>query len=176
LGNTATFSVTATGNLPLTYAWQFLSGATWHNFTIGTGFNTATFTFPAATAFANGEQIRVVVTDGNGLSTTSNAVTLTVSDAAPVITVQPTNQTVTHPAAATFSVTATGNLPLTYAWQYSANGGVTWITWVAGPGYNTATFTTPATNTTFNGYLIHVIVTDGNALSTTSATATLTVN
>jgi hypothetical protein len=168
--------VTATGNTPLTYAWQFLSGGTWHNFTIGTGFNTATFTFPAATASANGEQIRVIVTDGNALSTNSNTVTLTVSNAAPVITVQPTSQTVTHPATATFSVTALGNLPLTYAWQYSADGGVTWITWVAGVGYNTATFTTPATTTSFNGYRIHVVVTNGNALSTTSTAVILTVN
>jgi hypothetical protein len=32
----------------------------------------------AATAALNGQQLRVVVTDGNALSTTSNTVTLTV--------------------------------------------------------------------------------------------------
>jgi predicted acyl esterase len=164
----------ATGTPTLTYQWQFLSGATWHNFAIGTGFNTATFTFPAATAFANGEQIRVVVTDGNGLSTTSNAVTLTVSDAAPVITVQPTNQTTTLGNTATFSVTATGNLPLTYAWQFLS--GATWHNFAIGTGFNTATFTFPAATAFANGEQIRVVVTDGNGLSTTSNTVTLTVN
>jgi len=98
LGAKATFSVTATGNLPLTYQWQFLSGATWVNFGSGTGTTSATMTTNNATAGANGLQFRVVVTDGNALTTTSNTVTLTVSNAAPVITVQPTSQTVTHPA------------------------------------------------------------------------------
>jgi hypothetical protein len=117
----------------------------------------------------------VIVTDGNGLSTTSNAVTLTVSDAAPVITVQPANQTVTHPATATFSVTALGNLPLTYQWQFLS--GATWVNFVLGTGTTSATMTTnPTTVAGFNGTQLRVVVTDGNALTTTSNTVTLTVN
>jgi hypothetical protein len=53
-------------------------GATWTNFGVGTGYHTATFTTIATTAAYNGVLFRVVVTDGNSLSTASNAVTLTV--------------------------------------------------------------------------------------------------
>jgi hypothetical protein len=79
VGNTATFSVTATGTPTLTYAWQYLSGGTWLPFGGGTGYNTASLTTIAATGAYNGVQLRVVVTDGNGLTTTSNVVTLTVN-------------------------------------------------------------------------------------------------
>ena len=79
LGNTATFSVTATGTPTLTYQWQYLSGATWVNFGAGTGATSATMTTNATTAGYNGVQFRVVVTDGNALTTASNTVTLTVN-------------------------------------------------------------------------------------------------
>jgi len=174
LGAKATFTVTATGNLPLTYQWQVLSGATWVNFGAGTGTTTAAMTTNAATASANGLQFRVEVTDGNGLTTISNAVTLTVSNAAPVITVQPTNQTVTHPATATFSVTATGNLPLTDLWQYLS--GVNWLPFTAGTGTTTATMTTNATTVAVNGLQFRVAVTDGNNLTTDSNAVVLTVH
>ena len=78
-GAKATFTVTAIGNAPLTYQWQYLSGATWLNFGQGTGLTSATMTTFATTAVFNGAQLRVVVTDGNGLSTNSNTVTLTVN-------------------------------------------------------------------------------------------------
>jgi hypothetical protein len=174
LGAKATFSVTATGNLPMTYQWQYLNGATWLNFGAGTGTTSATMTTNAATAGANGLQLRVVVTDGNALSTTSNTVTLTVSNAAPVITVQPTNQAVTHPATATFSVTATGNLPMTYQWQYL--NGATWLNFGAGTGTTSATMTTNATTVAANGLQLRVLVTNGNAMTTTSNAVTLTVH
>ena len=176
LGAKATFSVTATGNLPLTYQWQLLSGATWVNFGSGTGTTSATMTTNNATAGANGLQLRVVVTDGNALTTTSNTVTLTVSNAAPVITVKPTSQTVTHPAPATFSVTATGNLPLTYQWQFRTSPTSAWVNFVSGSGATSATMTTNATSTGASGLQFQVVVTDGNALSTTSNTVTLTVH
>jgi hypothetical protein len=115
----------------------------------------------------------VIVTDGNGLSTTSNAVTLTVSDAAPVITVQPTNQTVVLGAKATFSVTAIGNAPLTYQWQYLS--GATWVNFGAGTGTTTATMTTNPTTAGANGLQFRVVVTDGNGLTATSNPATLSV-
>jgi hypothetical protein len=178
LGNTAIFGVTATGNAPLTYRWQFLVGTNWVNVGAfsGTGYTTATLTTVATTAGLNGLQFRVIVTDGNNLTTTSNAVTLTVSNAHPVITVQPTSQTVTHPAKATFSVTATGNAPLTYQWQFLV--GANWVNVGAltGTGYTTATLTTVATTAGMNGLQFRVIVTDGNNLTTTSNTVALTVN
>ena len=173
LGAKATFTVTATGTPTLTYAWQYFSGGAWHNWGVGTGFNTATYTTLATTATYNQLQFRVVVTDGNGLFTNSNAVTLTVTGVPPAITLQPASQSVALGAKATFTVTATGTPTLTYAWQYFQGG--TWHNWGVGTGFNTATYTTIATTATYNGLQFRVVVTDGNGLFTDSSTATLTV-
>jgi YVTN family beta-propeller protein len=173
LGNTATFTATATGAPALTYAWQYFQAGAWHNWGVGTGFKTATFTTLATNANYNGLQFRVAVTDGNGLTATSNTVTLTVNSP-PVIVLQPTNQTVTLGNTATFTATATGAPALTYAWQYFQGGA--WHNWGVGTGFKAATFTTLATNANYNGLQFRVVVTDGNGLTATSNTVTLTVN
>ena len=173
LGSTATFTATATGTPALTYAWQYFQGGAWHNWGVGTGFKAATFTTLATNANYNGLQFRVVVTDGNGLTATSNPATLTVNSP-PVIILQPTNQTVNLGSTATFTATATGTPALTYAWQYFQGGA--WHNWGVGTGFETATFTTLATITNYNGLQFRVIVTDGNGLTATSNTATLTVH
>jgi hypothetical protein len=89
-----------------------------------------------------------------------------VSAAAPSITAQPANQTVTAGQTATFSVTALGTTPFSYQWQK----GTTAIT-----GATSASYTTPATTTADNGSQYSVVVSNaiGNA---TSNAATLTVN
>ena len=91
----------------------------------------------------------------------------------PAITSQPTSQTVTAGSTATFSVAAAGVPTLTYAWQYLS--GTTWKAFGAGTGYNTAALTTVATTAAFNGLQFRVVVTDGNGLTVTSSTVTLTV-
>jgi hypothetical protein len=80
VGSTATFSVTAVGVPTLTYAWQYLSvgGTTWKPLAAGTNLTSATMTTLATTAAYNGLQFRVVVTDGDALTVTSNPATLTV--------------------------------------------------------------------------------------------------
>jgi hypothetical protein len=54
---------------------------------VGTGYNTAKFTTLPTNANYNGLQIRVLVTDGNSLSTASNPVTLTVNQATPAVAI-----------------------------------------------------------------------------------------
>jgi hypothetical protein len=174
LGSTASFSVTSTGTPTLTYAWQYLGGSgVWMSWAVGSGYNTASFTTLPTTANYNGLQIQVVVTDGNGLSTTSNPVTLTVNSP-PVITTQPVSQSVNLGSTASFSVAATGTPTLTYQWQFSGNG-TNWLNWVSTPG-TYASMTTPAVPAVANGWKFRVVVTDGNGLSTTSNPVTLTVN
>ncbi len=73
VGQTATFTVAATGTAPLTYQWK-KSG------TAITGAASSTYTTPATTTSDNGAQFTVVVSNSTG-STTSNAATLTVSNA-----------------------------------------------------------------------------------------------
>jgi lysophospholipase L1-like esterase len=86
--------------------------------------------------------------------------------AAPAITAHPQNQTVTAGQTGTFSVVATGTVPLTYQWQKnSAN-----ITGATGSSYTTASVSSGD-----NGSTYRVIV--SNSLgSATSNSATLTVS
>jgi DNA/RNA endonuclease G (NUC1)/PKD repeat protein len=88
---------------------------------------------------------------------------------APVITAQPTAQTLLEGARAGFSVTATGNGALTYQWQ---KNGVD----LTGQTANTLTFD-PVALTDAGSYTVVVTNTlNGTAASATSATAGLTVN
>jgi hypothetical protein len=84
VGQTATFSVTATGNPALTYQWQ--NAATSANVS---GATSASYTTPATMLADSGSTFQVVVTNSLG-SQTSHAATLTVNASGP----PPTNATV----------------------------------------------------------------------------------
>jgi hypothetical protein len=90
---------------------------------------------------------------------------------APTITSQPANVTVTAGQTATFSVTATGTAPLSYQWQQSTDGGMTW----SSVGTNSASYTTGATATANSGEAFRVILSN-SAGNVTSVAARLTVN
>ena len=156
-GQTATFTVAATGTAPLTYQWT-KNGA-------NVGTNSATYTTAATTSSDNGAQIQVTVSNSQG-STPSNTVTLIVNAAAtkPTITTQPVSTTVQAGNAATFTVAATGTVPLSYQW--TKNG--------TNVGTNSATYTTAATTSADNSAQIQVTVSN-SAGSTPSNTVTLTV-
>jgi len=159
-GQTATFTVVATGTAPLSYQWS-RSGATI------AGATSSSYTTGATTSSDNGAQFTVVISNTAG-SVTSGAVTLTVNPApvAPTITTQPTSQTVAAGQTATFTVVATGTAPLSYQWQ--KNGANI-------SGATSKTYTTSATTTSDNGSTFDVVVSNSVA-SVTSATAALTVN
>src|SRR5438067_2022092 len=160
VGQTATFTVVATGTAPLSYQWQksgtAISGAT-----------SASYTTPATTSADNGAQFVVVVSNPVG-SVTSNAGTLTVnaSSTAPSITTQLANLTVTVGQTATFKVVTAGAAPLSYQWQ--KNG-------TAISGATSASYTTPATTSADNGAKF-VVAVSNVAGNVTSNAATLTVN
>lgn len=158
-GQTATFSVRASGTVPLSYQWAkngaAISGATG-----------ASYTTPATTSTDNGAQFVVTVSNSAG-SVTSSAAVLTANApaVAPTITTQPNSQTITAGQTATFSVTASGTAPLSYQW--AMNG-------AAISGATAASYTTPATTNSENGS--QFVVTVSNLVgSATSAAATLTV-
>src|SRR6202171_4878904 len=142
-GQTATFTVTASGAAPLTYQWKKNGSA------IG-GATSASYTTPATTNSDNGASFSVTVSNTAG-NVTSNAATLTVTPApvAPSITAQPVSQTVAANQTATFSVTASGTATLAYQWM--KNGG-------AISGATSASYTTPATTSSDNGASFSVIV------------------
>jgi len=163
-GNTnLSFSGTAVG--PEVYYWQ----------TSATG--------TATTNNASGSL--PVSTSGNYYVRTYNGTCWSASSIGPyavvintpvAVTSQPTNQTVTSPATATFTVAATGT-GLTYQWQVSTDGGGIWNNVATGSGGTTASYATAATVTGMTGYLYRCIV-SGTApcASVTSNSATLTVN
>ena len=106
-GSTALFTVTAAGPPPLTYQWRFdgtnLAGATASSLSISN------------VQSANGGNYSVVVANTFGSATSSNAV-LTVHTP-PFITGLHASTTVSQGSPASFTVTAGGDLPLSYRWQ-----------------------------------------------------------
>jgi len=106
-GGTATFSVTASGALPLSYQWNFngtnLVGAT-------NAILTLTNVQPSQTG-----NYTVLVTNMFGSILSSNAM-LTVG-ISPTIATQPAGLTVPVNGTATFSITAGGTEPLAYFWR-----------------------------------------------------------
>jgi len=166
---TATFSCAASGNPTPTYQWQVSTngGTTYSSIS---GATNASYTTPATSSANNGTEYECVATNTAG-SATSTAATMNV-DYAPVITTQPTSQTVSAPATATFSCAASGNPTPTYQWQVSTNGGSTYSSI---SGATNASYTTPATSSANNGTQYECVATN-TAGSTTSTAATLSVN
>ena len=77
------------------------------------------------------------------------------------VTAQPVNVTVCQNATATFTVAATGTGALSYLWQVSTDGGLTWNNLANGGGYagvTLATLTITAANA-MNGNLYRCQVT-----------------
>ncbi len=105
-GQSAAFSVTATGYLPLSYQWWFgnspIAGAT-----------AGTFSLPSPQV-ADAGNYSVVITNAGG-SITSAVAGLTVN-VAPSITTPPRNQTNNLGTTATFTVAASGTASLGYQW------------------------------------------------------------
>jgi hypothetical protein len=157
-GQTASFSVTATGTAPLTYFW--FNGAT----PMTNGPN-PTLTIPNAQATDAGTYF-VIVSNSVGTVTSSNAtLTVNVISSVPFITTQPASQLVNLGQTATFNVVATGTTPLYYLWL----NGTTVLT-----NSTVASFTIANAQPT-NAGTYSVIV--SNSLGTvTSSNATLTVN
>jgi regulation of enolase protein 1 (concanavalin A-like superfamily) len=88
-GQTATFSVVASGSAPLAYQWQ-KNGANI------TGATSASYTTPATTSADNGATFRCIVSNSVG-STTSNSATLTVTAGTASILSDDFNPTTTEP-------------------------------------------------------------------------------
>jgi hypothetical protein len=157
-GQSTSFLVSATGG-GVTYQWQKNGGAI-------TGATNSSYATPVTTVSDSGSEFTVTVSNNFG-SVTSNPAFLTVNAAmsAPVITIQPTSQTVTAPKSAVFSVSATGTAPMSYQW--TRNG-------LSISSANGPTYTTPATSTSDSGAAFSVVI--SNAAGTvTSAAATLSV-
>ena len=114
-GQTATFSVAATGEQPLSYQWR-LNG---FNLTDGGNISGSQTTnlIVSDVSYANTGDYSVMVTNLAGATTSGNAA-LTIMSSAPVIVMQPPNQTTTVGQTVVFNVGVVGNTPYSYQWSF----------------------------------------------------------
>ena len=162
VGQTATFSVAATGD-GLKYQWQYKDpGGSWAN----SSFKTAAMSCKL-TAARDGRQYRCVITDDYGNSVTSAVATIRVRGGI-TITQQPQDFTGKIGDTATFNVAASGE-GLKYQWQYKDPGG-SWLN---------SSFKTPSMSCKItaarDGRQYCCVITDAGGNSVTSAAATIRV-
>jgi hypothetical protein len=161
-GTDASFTTTASGT-SLAYQWQRSSdGAAWTDIAGQTG---ATLTLAAVTTDSNGLLLRVVVSNSAG-NQASDAAQLSVqaATAAASITTQPAAVAVVAPAAASFSVVASGQPAPSFQWQRSTDGGTTYTDI---PGATASSYSTGPTSLADNGQRLRVLVSNsaGSVLS-----------
>lgn len=178
---TGSFSVTATGT-SLTYQWQVSSdgGSTWANVSTGSGGTTSTYTTAATVLGDSGKKYRVIVTGDTSPAATSNGSSTLTVQTVPAVTTQPSNQSVTAAATATFTAVFSGSPTPTYQWQRSTDSGSTWANVSTGSGGTTAAYTTAATTisggSANNGDRYRCTGTNAAGSATTNGAATLSVS
>ncbi|MDR3370964.1 YCF48-related protein [Rhodoferax sp.] len=187
-GQTASFTVSATGTPAPAISWEVAAAGTTAFAAVtgeaacaptaapGAGTQTSSTCTIAQTPVANsGQRYRAVA--GNAVAASgvaSNFATLNIAAAstAPSITQAPSAQTTTVGGSATFSVSVSGTSPISYAWQISTDNGQTW-TPIAGA--IASSYTTPAVAAVDDGTQYRAVVSNG-AGTVTSAAAILHVN
>ena len=171
VGATPTFSATATGEPIPTVQWASApSGST--TYTNIAGATSANYQIPPATLAESGTKFEAIFTNTPGAATTTPA-TLTVVSNSPVVTTQPTSQTVAAGTTATFTAAATGTPAPSVQWNVEP-GGIGPFTPIGGA--TSASYTTPTLTLTDSGTKYEAVFTNlsGNA-TTNQATVTVTV-
>jgi hypothetical protein len=151
-GATASFSTTASGTGPFTYAWT-VDGSP-------AGGNSSSLSVPTGSLSIGNHTVAVTVTGTCGSA--SQSATLTVN--ANTATTDPPDQTVCQGTTASFSTTASGTGPFTYAWTVD---GVAF-------GGNTSSISVPTGSLTIGNHTVAVTTT--GTCGSASQSATLTVN
>jgi hypothetical protein len=162
IGKMVKFTAAATGNATPTVQWQMSSdGGTFSNIS---GATSTTFSFTAA-AGESGNEYKAIFTNSQGTATTVPAtLTLLPADLSPpVISTNPSNDSVPAGQTASFTVVATGNPTPRVLWQVSTDHGQTFHT-VPGADSTTLTFVT-AKGQNANEYDALVFNSQGQATS-----------
>lgn len=174
-GDTATFTVAASGTATLRYYWQVATpGSTsWTDLSNGgiySGVNTATLTVAGAASGQNGNAYRCAIFNAAGYVISDWAsLTVAAPAVAPSVTTPPSNATVSAGDIATFNVVAAGTT-LRFYWQVATPGSTSWTDLTNGGNYsgvNTATLTisSVASGQSGNAYRCAIYNSAGYAIS-----------
>jgi PKD repeat protein len=158
-GQTATFSVVASGTAPLTYQWK-------KNGVAISGAISASYTTPSTTASDNGATFVCVVSNAVGIAT-SNPATLTVTSNHP--------PTITSLASATPNPALVGQTITFSAAASDADGDTLTYAWSFGDGASGSGSSATHAYASAGGYTATVTVSDGHGGTATSS-VTVTVN
>jgi beta-galactosidase len=166
VGQSATFTVAATGSPQLNYQW-FENGAQ-----VASG-PQASYTTPILTAVGTAS-FYVIVSNPLGPVTSSTAA-LTINAPAPVsITTPPASQIVAVNQPVQFTAVVAGSAPYTYQWQFTPKGGSATILVSNTQTSNTITYTIPAMSAANVGAFT-VTVNNAAGAPVTSSPAQLTL-
>ena len=149
-GQSATFSVSATGTAPVSYQWMLAGSAI-------AGATSTSYVIAAAQASQDGSKYSVTVTNSAG-SVTSSSATLSINKS-PQVTTEPIATTVNLGLTANFTVVASGTAPLSYQWK--RNG-------TAIAGATSASYTTPPTTQQNDGDTYTCVVSNVAGAATSS--------
>ena len=181
-GQTANFTVAASGSSPLTYQWQVSSngGTTWTTLGNDSTYNVSTPGTLSITTNTglNGNNYQCIISNSYGQAT-SNMVLLGVfsGNTAPTFTGQPTNQTVNAGQTAIFTVSASGLPSPTIQWYVNTGNGWTALSnGIAYSGVTSPTLTITGTTTDMTGNRYRAVATNTVSPAATSNNALLIVN
>ena len=158
-GSTPSFTASASGTPPLTYQWYYVPGGSVAGTAIE-GATSASYQLDAgATTTANDQdQYYLVVSNAYGQAVSQSA-TLAVGNGILIqITGEPGTAYVNDGAPATFSVSASSAVPLTYQW-YRAEAGSAQFAPISGA--TDSTYTLPTTSSGDSGAVFYVMVSNG---------------
>ncbi len=113
-GNSANFTVAATGDAPLNYQWRFGMPGVSGGDLAGATNSTLTITNAQST---NAGNYRVIVS--NAVGTTNSVVATLTVEVPPAITTPPQSQTVNTGSNVAFTVMAAGTTPFGYQWRFN---------------------------------------------------------
>jgi hypothetical protein len=172
-GGTTSFSVVASGSPALAYQWYVVPAGQVAG-TLIAGANSSTYNVPATATLTTNDQdsYYVIVTNPYGQAVSQPAPLAVGNGILLQITGQPADQFVNVGDPATFTVTVTSTLPLTYQW-YRADPGS--ATFTAIPGATSASYTLDSSALTDSGAMYRVVVNNGITSSVTSKEAALFV-
>lgn len=179
IGQTAQFTVIASGTAPLFYQWRArpVGSGAYTNLTDGgqlSGSTTYTLTLNNLT-LSNTANFVVVITNSLG-SITSSVATLNVTLSPPVIVTQPLSQTLFVGQSAQFAAGASGALPLYYQWMAGAHdSGVYTNLTDGGQVSGSASSSLTVTSLTLSNSADFIVVVSNSVGAATSSVATLTV-